>query len=73
MRALGLVFAAALLLALAYVSRFWPFPAPLGGDLWRGWVWKLGLGDYDLLLWAAAIFLALTLAERLWSRISRRH
>lgn len=70
MRAAGIVFAALLLAGLVWVSRFQPFPE-LGGGLWRDWMWRLGLGDYDLLLWAVAAFGLLTLAERLWARLSR--
>ena len=71
-----------LALALAYVSRFWPFrlwgPGPLlgvlppGGDLWSSWMRMLGLGAYDLILWGVFAFMLLTGAERLWSRF-RNH
>ena len=83
-RVLGLVFALILIALLAYLSRFWVFDwwgrdgflgveaLRPGGDLWRGWMRGLGLGAFDLLLWAVAAFATLTVAEKLWSRIFRR-
>ena len=70
-----------LAIALAWLSRFWPFrlwgPEPLfgvlppGGDLWRGWMRMIGLGAYDVILWGVFAFAALTGAERLWSRFGK--
>lgn len=82
-RGLGLLFATAILAALAYVSRFWVFSwwgreglfgverLSSGGDLWRSWMADAGLGPYDVMLWAVACFVLLSAAQRLWSRIFR--
>lgn len=70
-----------LTLALAYISRFWPFrlwgPEPLfgvlppGGDLWRSWMRMVGIGAYDLILWGLFAFALLTGVERLWTRLAK--
>lgn len=84
-RGFGLFFALILIALLAYLSRFWVFgwwgrdgllgveALRPGGDLWRGWMGDLGLGAFDIVLWAAAAFAVLTLAEKLWSRIFSDH
>ena len=83
-RALSLT--ALLGLALIYISRFWPFDhwgregifgieaLPSRGDLLRrDWLRGTMLRPYDLLIWLGAVFLILTVAERLWSLLRRDH
>ena len=82
-RILGLFLALMLITLFAYLSRFWVFDwwgrdgllgveaLRPGGDLWRRWMGDLGLGAFDVVLWGVAAFAALTLAEKLWSRLSR--
>lgn len=82
-RIIGLAVAAILIVALAYVSRFWAVPLwgreglfglgwlKPGGDLWRGWMRELGLGPYDLILWAVGAFFVLSVAQKIWDRVFR--
>ncbi len=84
-RIIGLGLFALLAVAFAYVSRFWVLDlwgrdglfgiAALrsGGDLWRRWMNDLGLATYDVLLWVIAVFLCLTLLQKLWDRATRDH
>lgn len=83
-RILGLALALILLTALAYLSRFWVFdwwgreglgglPALRpGGDLWRRWMNDLGLGPYDVILWAVGVFALLSVVQSIWDRVSRK-
>ena len=81
-RALGLLLVAVLIAVFAYLSRFWVFTwwgreglfgvewLRAGGDLWRRWMNDLGLGPYDIVLWAVAGFVVLTVLQRLWDRFT---
>ncbi len=67
-------------LGLWYSSRFWFLELwdrpglfgwsalPPGGDLLRGWLRGTPAAPLDLLIWAVATFLALTLVQRLFDR-----
>lgn len=81
-RAAGLCLALILAVALAYVSRFWVVELwgreglfgvgglRAGGDLWRGWMRVIGLGAFDLILWAVAGFALLTVVQKIWDRLT---
>ena len=81
-RAAGLCLALILAVALAYVSRFWVVErwgreglfgvgeVRAGGDLWRGWMRGIGLGAFDLILWAVAGFALLTVVQKIWDRLT---
>lgn len=81
-RAAGLCLALILAVALAYVSRFWVVELwgreglfgvgglRAGGDLWRGWMRGIGLGAFDLILWAVAGFALLTVVQKIWDRLT---
>ena len=84
-RLFGIIVAISLTFIFAYLSRFWVFAwwgreglfgieALLrGGDLWRRWMNDLDLGTYDIVLWIVAVFIALTLLQKLWDRIGSGH
>lgn len=83
-RLIGVLVALALLAIVVYVSRFWMFDLwpreglfgietlRPGGDLWRRWMRDLGLGTYDILLWAVAGFALLSVAQKIWSLLADR-
>ena len=68
--------------ALLYVSPFWVFelwgreglfgwPAlPAQGDLLARWLRGTPLAPFELIIWATAVFLTATLAQRLFDRFS---
>ena len=68
-------------LLLLYVSRFWPFELwsrdgllgwselPPGGDLLARWLGGTPASPFELVIWAVAAFLSLTLLQRLFERL----
>jgi len=70
-------------LGLAYLSRFWPIElwGPEGlfgiealrpqGALLRHWLRGTPLAPFELMIWAALAFLALTMLERAFARLTR--
>ncbi|MEM7547385.1 MAG: hypothetical protein AAF367_17790 [Pseudomonadota bacterium] len=83
-RVVGIAVAAIFLAVLAYLSRFWVFrwwerDGLFGievlrpqGELWARWMRDLGLGPYELVLWAIAAFAVLSLAQKLWDSLFNR-
>ncbi len=83
-RLIGLATAAFLATAIFYASRYWSFrwwdrPGLLGwselppqGGLVRTWLRGTSFAVYDIILWAIAAFILLTLVQKVADAIANR-